>query len=328
MFKSKEKRWIICICVVLFFLCSFIGTSSILSVSAEESVSKQTQVYEDERLLESISFSPMPLSESSNKSEYVNLGSSLLSEGERGLSQLHYIENANYFLANPKHRENYDTSGDHPFGTCTTVAHQILLGYHNYYSDRRLIPEISSDGERYLSENYGDLNLDPLFVYNPVGTYLGRENIGTSDAVFYGIFNKAGGSNLLSQVIWNVADAADMFLEECANGRSKNWTIVSSNYNKQKVVAELDAGRPVILGFNVFGGHTSHVVVAYGYANYNGDFCYITHYGSTSQKVQMLVPESWLGYQVTMSVDHVHTYELILGENYTAPGGIVYNAME
>lgn len=191
-----------------------------------------------------------------------------------------------------------------------------------------MIPEISSDGERYLSENYGDLNLDPLFVYNPVGTYLGRENIGTSDAVFYGIFNKAGGSNLLSQVIWNVADAADMFLEECANGRSKNWTIVSSNYNKQKVVAELDAERPVILGFNVFGGHTSHVVVAYGYANYNGDFCYITHYGSTSQKVQMLVPESWLGYQVTMTVDHAHTYELIWGENYTAPGGIVYNAME
>ena len=146
--------------------------------------------------------------------------------------------------------------------------------------------------------------------------------------MFYGIFNKAGGSNLLSQVIWNVADAADMFLEECANGRSKNWTIVSSNYNKQKVVAELDAGRPVILGFNVFGGHTSHVVVAYGYANYNGDFCYITHYGSTSQKVQMLVPESWLGYQVTMTVDHAHTYELIWGENYTAPGGIVYNAME
>ena len=264
----------------------------------------------------------------SQENEYKNLGGSRLSEGDQGVTQIHYIENANYFFANPEHRENYDTSGDHPFGTCTTVAHQILLGYHNYYSDRRLIPEISSDGERYLSENYGDLNLDPLFVYNPVGTYLGRENIGTSDAVFYGIFNKAGGSNLLSQVIWNVADAADMFLEECANGRSKNWTIVSSNYNKQKVVAELDAGRPVILGFNVFGGHTSHVVVAYGYANYNGDFCYITHYGSTSQKVQMLVPESWLGYQVTMSVDHVHTYELILGENYTAPGGIVYNAME
>ena len=174
-----------------------------------------------------------------------------------------------------------------------------------------MIPEISSDGERYLSENYGDLNLDPLFVYNPVGTYLGRENIGTSDAVFYGIFNKAGGSNLLSQVIWNVADAADMFLEECANGRSKNWTIVSSNYNKQKVVAELDAGRPVIIVFDFAKRGNSHVVVAYGYAQYNNELCYITHYGWRGSSVQMLVPESWLAYQVTMSVDHVHTYELI-----------------
>ena len=322
MSKKNVRLWIICICAALFILCFFIGTSSIQRVFAEETTDEQTQEYENEMPLENINPS------ASQESEYKNLGSSRLSEGDQGVTQIHYIENANYFFANPEHRENYDTSGDHPFGTCTTVAHQILLGYHNYYSDRRLIPEISSDGERYLSENYGDLNLDPLFLYNPVGTYLGRENIGTSDAVFYGIFNKAGGSNLLSQVIWNVADAADMFLEECANGRSKNWTIVSSNYNKQKVVAELDAERPVILGFNVFGGHTSHVVVAYGYANYNGDFCYITHYGSTSQKVQMLVPESWLGYQVTMTVDHAHTYELIWGENYTAPGGIVYNAME
>ena len=94
--------------------------SSILSASAEESVSKQTQVYEDERFLESTSFSPIPLSESSNKSEYVNLGSSLLSEGERGLSQLHYIENANYFLANPGHHIN-DTN-DNSKGTYTTVA--------------------------------------------------------------------------------------------------------------------------------------------------------------------------------------------------------------
>ena len=59
MFKRKEKWWIICICVVLFVLSSFIGMSSILSASAEESVSEQTQVYEDERLLESVSFSPM-----------------------------------------------------------------------------------------------------------------------------------------------------------------------------------------------------------------------------------------------------------------------------
>lgn len=94
------------------------------------------------------------------------------------------------------------------------------------------------------------------------------------------------------------------------------------------MIEELDANRPVIIGFNPLGFHSSHVVVAYGYAKYNNELCYITHYGWGDENVQMLVPESWLAYQVTMSVDHVHTYELILGENYTAPGGIVYNAME
>ena len=326
MFKSKGKRYIICICVVLFVLSSFIGVSSILSASAEESVSEQTQVYEDERLLESISFSPMPLSESSNKSEYVNLGSSLLSEGERGLSQLHYIENANYFLANPEHHKN--TRNDHQFGTCTTVAHQILLGYHNYYSDRRLIPEISADGKRYLTSDYGDLSLDPILEHDPAGTGLGCSNIGTTDEVFYGIFNKAGGAEWDSQFLENVAGAADDFLTECSNGRTKNWEIQESGYNAQEVIEELDANRPVIIGFNPLGFHSSHVVVAYGYAKYNNELCYITHYGWGDENVQMLVPESWLAYQVTMSVDHVHTYELILGENYTAPGGIVYNAME
>ena len=308
MSKKNLKLWFIYISVVLFILCCFIGASSILSASAEENASKQIQVYEDKIQSEDTATSTFEKKDSSNKDIYKNLGSKRLSEGEQGLSQLHYIENANYFLANPYHRENYDTTGDHPFGTCTTVAHQLLLGYHNYYSDRRLIPEISSDGKRYLSENYGDLNLDPVLVYGPSVNDLGRTNIGTTDEVFYGIFNKAGGDSLLSQTIDNVAIAADGFLENCAGGRTKNWTITYSGYNKQKVMEELDAGRPVIVGFYIFGGHSSHVIVAYGYATYNDELCYITHYGWGKEDVQMLVPESWLGYQVTMKVDHEHDF--------------------
>ena len=306
MFKRNSKLLIICIGVALFVLCFFIVISNIFRIFAEESIFEQSQIYGDKMPSKDVNIDALETKSSSDKSEYVNLGGTRLSEGEQGLTQLHYIENANYFLANPKHRENYKTSGDHPFGTCTTVAHQILLGYHNYYSDRRLIPEISSDGKRYLFENYGDLNLDPMFIYDPEYTYLGRENIGTTDEMFYAIFNRAGGDSLLSQTIGNVADASDEFLEDCANGRTKNWTITNSNYNKQEVMAELNAGRPVIIGFDIFGEHSSHVVVAYGYATYNGKLCYITHYGWDEDNVQMLVPESWLGYQVTMQVDHTH----------------------
>lgn len=330
MYKSKTKVLLICIGVALFVLCMFISMSSMLSASAEEAEPEQSQVCENEEQLENVNASSMVTKSSSNKSEYVNLGSSRLSEGNMGLSQLHYIENANYFLANPLHRENSAQTSDHAFGTCTTVAHQMLLGYHNYYSDRRLIPEISSDGKRYLETNYGDLNSDPVFVYTP-GSRLGRSNIGTRDEVFYGIFNKIDMDclmdYLLSQTIWTVADAADAFLTECADGRTKNWTIKGSLYNKEEVVAELDAGRPVILGFEVLGSHSSHVVVAYGYANYDGNFCYITHYGWQSGNVQMLVPESWLGYQVTMEVAHAHEYESTI-ERYKDSSGKVYRGME
>lgn len=328
MLKKSLKLWMICISVSLFILCLCIGLSGLIHASAEETAYEQAQGYENKLQLDNADISALETTNSSNDSIYKNLGGTRLSEGNQGVTQIHYIENANYFLANPKHRENYSNTGDHPFGTCTTVAHQLLLGYHNYYSDRRLIPEVNSDGERYLFEDYGDLNLDPIFNYSPVGTDLGQENIGTTDAVFYGIFEKAGGSsNLLSQTIGNVAKAADSFLTDCANGRAKNWTITKSGYNKEEVVAELDAGRPVIIGFDIFGGHSAHVVVAYGYANYAGNFCYITHYGWDSLDVQMLVPESWLGYQVTMRVDHTHEFE-DMGQSYTDSSGTVYRAME
>lgn len=171
-----------------------------------------------------------------------------------------------------------------------------------------MIPEISADGKHYLELDYGDLNSDPVLTYGPSKDDLGRTNIGTTDEVFFGIFNKAGGSSLLSQTIGRVAGAADEFLVECANGRTKNWTITKSGYNKQEVVAELNAGRPVVIGFDFFEGHSAHVVVAYGYATHNGELCYITHYGWGKGDVQMLVPESWLGYQVTMQVDHTHSF--------------------
>ena len=42
------------------------------------------------------------------------------------------IPNYQYFVVNPSHGEN-----EH--GTCGSVAAQILLGYNNYYNDRRII---------------------------------------------------------------------------------------------------------------------------------------------------------------------------------------------
>lgn len=101
------------LCCLVYFV-FFIGTSSIQRVFAEETTDEQAQEYENEMPLENINPS------ASQESEYKNLGSSRLSEGDQGVTQIHYIENANYFFANPEHREN-DTN-DNSKGTYTTVA--------------------------------------------------------------------------------------------------------------------------------------------------------------------------------------------------------------
>ena len=336
MFNQKTRKYSIFIILLSMSAFCCFAMNNAVNASAEESSSllelQHDSVIYDES--ENVYSSIVGLSSKDDKDKddkdksatYKNLGKERLSEGDQGLTQIHYIENANYFLANPLHHEN-DTQ-DNKEGTCTTVALQMLVGYHNYYSDRRLLPEFNAEGLRLLEENYGDLNEHPIMYYN-TEPGLGRESIGTSDNVYERIFDETfwGSFPGLGQAIGSVTSATRNFLNEDSD--LNNWTLNNSSYNKQSVKAELDAGRPVIVGFDFFEGHSSHVVVAYGYANYDGNFCYITHYGWSGGNVQMLVPESWLGYQVTMTVDHAHTYELILGETYTmGSGSTVYNAAE
>ena len=58
-----------------------------------------------------------------------------------GSSGTTYINNAQYFLDNPRHGKNES-------GSCGAIAAQLLLSYHNYYSDRRILPE------NYLNSNW------------------------------------------------------------------------------------------------------------------------------------------------------------------------------
>ena len=238
----------------------------------------------------------------------VNLGQQRIQEGDYNTSNLYYIENANYFLANPKHNDNLTT--DNPQGTCTTVAMQMLLGYHNYYSDRRLIPETDENGVRFLSEDYGDLNQHPDIM--PLGNKepdLGRASIGTENEVFYKIFEAADGSSDLGQAIPVVKGAASSFLSKYADP-AVEWTLQWNLCSESSVKEELFAGRPIILGFNFFltGFQSSHVVVAYGYAEIDGKPGYITHFGWKKPYVQMWVPADLMAFEMTMSVNHTHTY--------------------
>lgn len=212
------------------------------------------------------------------------------------------IRNSNYFVKNPKHGNN--DGSDSLVGTCTTVAMQMLMGYHNYYSDRRIIPEISADGTRFLCENYGNLDSSPWLVKgeNDVED-LGIGEIGTEDSVYKELLNLTS-----SQAIFALKNAANDFLVKHSPEVRDHINIRYKTYSKSLAISEISVGRPTILGFEpAFSpAHNFHVVVAYGYAKYNGTEGFIVHYGYGGDQTQMWIPESYFGYQITMEVNHLH----------------------
>ena len=133
MYKQEIKKWVICATFILVLVFLSAALTSIVKASAEEDRSLSVVVCDTEAQIASSNMSASIASMSSDEDKekeekddkksavYKNLGADrLLQEGEQGLTQLHYIENANYFLANPEHREN-DTN-DNSKGTYTTVA--------------------------------------------------------------------------------------------------------------------------------------------------------------------------------------------------------------
>ena len=226
-------------------------------------------------------------------------------------ANIHYIDNANYFIANPLHNEN--VGNDNENGACTTVAMQLLMGYHNYYSDRRLIPVFNEDGDRYLSENYGNLAEHPKVNRDNVSGQ-GKESIGTKDLFFDKLMdlNSISTNPLIGQALPLVASAARSFIE---NYSSEINDEVNINFYINDVISraksEIDAGRPTILAGaleNIDINHNSHVVVAYGYANYQGEEGFIVHGGWGDSYANVWYPASWFGFQLTMSVDHEHDF--------------------
>ena len=215
-----------------------------------------------------------------------------------------FIANADYFRANPKHAAN--DGSDNAKGTCTTVAMQMLMGYHNYYSDRRLIPEMGENSRRFLSIDYGDINSSPLIMPTVTSGY-GRTSIGTDDGLYKEIFDLTWLSDWegIGQAIYLVKDGAVKFVNKYSPIKD-NVSITAGRFSEETAREEIDAGRPVMLGMAILSDKNFHVVNAYGYAKYNGELGFITHYGYGETKTQIWVPSSWFGFQVTMNVEHTH----------------------
>ena len=231
----------------------------------------------------------------------------LLFEDASNLSNAYYINNAQYFLNNPKHKSN--DGQDNPVGTCTTVAMEMMLGYHNYYTDRRLIPAVANDGTIFLGDNYGNIEYDPK-----VNSDMDNGTIGLQDSVYTKIYEMTTWSDSkIGQNFVFVNNGTRRFLSEYSPIAKSVEIKFGLTYNKQDVLSELDSNRPVTLGTITKEIDSSneekesyHVVIAYGYGDFNGQFGYICHMGWYSDTVKCWVPEDYFHFQNIVRINHEH----------------------
>ena len=242
-------------------------------------------------------------SASSSSSTTLNVDST----GINNFTNVKYIDNANYFKANPYHATN--DGSDNAAGTCTTVAMQMLMGYHNYYTDRRLIPELGGNGLRYLSTDYAN-QLDNPKINSSTAFGYGRASIGTEVGFYEELmdFNFMSGTYGIGQAVGLVVDGAKLFVAEYASNIKNDVSITSGLFDITTAKSDIDSGKPIILASQpIFTGASDfHVVVAYGYAKYNGEDGFIVHCGGTNSEVHIWYPASWFGFQIRMSINHTH----------------------
>lgn len=297
------SRFFITAIVVVTFILLNSTTISVYAMVNEESFNNDEEFNDFEDI--------MMISGGGGRSSNVGIisGSATATLSISDLTDVNYIPNSDYFLINPRHHVN--DGSDNAGGTCTTVALQMLMGYHNYYSDRRIIPA-TGNGRTFLNTNYGDIAMHPEFLRIPV-TGQGCLSIGTEDGVYDELFDLTWISNWygIGQAVGLVKDGGIRFMNKHTPTAVRNTiSLTSGFFSKSTAQADIDAGRPIVLGMeSIFSGADSfHVVPAYGYAKLDGVDGFLVHYGWGASRTQVWVPSSWFGFQIRMSVNHTHNF--------------------
>lgn len=242
------------------------------------------------------------------------------------------INNHKYFLSSPGH-------GVNSTGTCGAVAAQLMLSYHNYYSDRRIISanylnggwnNSLGDGNIFNYLNYDNPEENPNACSNPeiMNWYtLGSTGINETDSntYFNYLVSKIPASATTNQVKNGIIAALDERNEELVNDISydidSHFGVLFSSVNEQNIKNEIDANRPALILMQEYLGGWNHYVVAYGYQNiisptngeeYSG---FITHFGhstqySQSHRINVWINSSWCYSYISMRINHTHNYSI------------------
>ena len=315
--KTTRKPYKLSIFILLFaiFILSIIVCCSAINVKAENETNIEladTALYGDKNGGDPFIIKNGYVERNGEKQEVKNIS---------------LIKNGEYFKANPLHSKN--RTDQNSAGTCTTVAMDLLFGFHNYYSDRRLIPY----GYGFLDEDeYGLLKYNPLFnhqCYNKLD--LGCRHIGLTDKVHDKLMdlNPFASVIALGQTEENVVNAADKFLSQYSykNGSDK-FSFGVHTFDRSSVDNQLNSGRPVMLGFSLLMTGNRHQVVAYGSATVDGDYGYIVHSGWYSDNIYDWIPANWCISFATMRSYHDHKYQSIESYENKYINGITYSGVK
>ncbi|MCL2556476.1 MAG: leucine-rich repeat domain-containing protein [Firmicutes bacterium] len=263
-----------------------------------------------------------------------------------------YIPNRDFFIRNPHHMPNTTDRESpyflHSFGVCTSVAAQLLISYHNYFTDRRIVPQ-THNGRRFLEQNYGNLNYWPSFHLRPTTLRFHQrllryrhvsqaqcQQISTTNAMFLDKFDRIPldwfkPGVLFAQTPSFVATSMNRFIREhyrdANNNRLyNNVEIVSRRANHKTIAAraryEIDNGRPIAIGLDGSKYSDSlisiHGVVAFGHGYQYIDGVrahgFVVHFGWETYNHNVWVPSTSFDYYIRMQVNNI-THNFIVCTN-------------
>ena len=234
-----------------------------------------------------------------------------------------FIPNYLYFIVNPTHGDNTENSpvGNNNTGVCGPVAAQILLGYNNYYNDRRIIPDRYLNGYNDATNTVTETEENPNHCTDPMS--MTSDTLGTrseptgSNSFFYKVIAKIMSPNQINSSLSEVQNGIKALLNERISTSDYQVTYQKSTgtnaISSIPIQQEINEGRPVIISIAGTLTTIGHFVVGYGYQNHTyangvGTYSgYVVHYG-WSGKNRIWINSSWCNGYIALKTNHVHTY--------------------
>ncbi len=229
------------------------------------------------------------------------------------------IANYQYFLKAPKH-------GTNSTGTCGAVAAQLLLSYHNYYSDRRIIADRYLYGDSIVVEENPNYCTDPMSMTPYTLGTRGINEDGSDDenSYFHYLVENIPSNAYMSQVqngINNILQARNNEISGTINytlNRVNGNVLTGAPADYSNAITEIESERPILILLQQSLGAIDHYAVAYAYDLYrypgtNSSYLgYIAHMGWESNYQESFddiwVNNLWCVSYITLDIEHTHNY--------------------